>query len=713
MHDQGQESPILTRDQWHGALSSGPFNGLEVAVDDITGPAQTSTFMISSSIIASHQTLSRPIKFVVDGDRLDTSRLFSNAIQSKFQTQGLQVDLLSWESEDLVDDSIYVVVDEGTSPLLVDPTPARFDKIVNLIVHGRKVLWISGSVDSGLDINAKAGLVTGLARTAHAENPALRLVTLDIQEPFNRNPSRLLSKIYDLLLRSFHPSLDDALSTERELIYKDGEILIPRVLPYDDLDLWISQSHDKSNYFMESYGQPGRPLKLLPSTEIDGVNFVDDNSFESQIGGQVVDLDVKAYGVKPGDAAFALGQVNNLSLVTECAGVITATGPEVSGLAVGDRVSAFGCTPYASRVRVYSGNVARIPDSWSFAVGASIPVAFMTAYHCLVTLANLKKDQCIMIHAAAGPVEQAAISIAKHLGSTVIAIVSSGAERDWLIKNFDLSPIHVVLTEASRVPKIVSSITGKIGVDCLLNCSPNTLTEDDLIGLTFGGTIIQTVDSGFSSGVNSRSAPLKNNFTFRVVDLVALIAHKPLEAARIFANVMSLLERGSIQAKSSISAKPIAEIGSVLKAVQSKDLVGTIILESGRGALVRTKGYYRSPLNLDANATYVVAGGVGDLGSRLAELMVKGGAKHIVMLSRRSVQPDEYQKIKHDVQLISPSSRIYWKTCDIKDALQVKECAASLKSSGLPPVKGVVQAAVVLHASLKCLYFNHPEADES
>ncbi len=44
--------------------------------------------------------------------------------------------------------------------------------------------------------------------------------------------------------------------------------------------------------------------------------------------------------------------------------------------------------------------------------------------------------------------------------------------------------------------------------------------------------------------------------------------------------------------------------------------------------------------------------------------------------------------------------------------MDIEELAYT-QSSGLPPVKGVVQAAVVLHASLKCLYLNHPEADES
>ncbi|KAL2038425.1 hypothetical protein N7G274_008764 [Stereocaulon virgatum] len=101
--------------------------------------------------------------------------------------------------------------------------------------------------------------------------------------------------------------------------------------------------------------------------------------------------------------------------------------------------------PYASKARVSSNNAVRLPDSISFTVGASIPLAFMTAYYCLITLASLQVDQSIMVFAAIGSVEQAAILIAKHIEAVILATVSSSSERGFLVERFDLSPAHILI----------------------------------------------------------------------------------------------------------------------------------------------------------------------------------------------------------------------------------------------------------------------------
>ena len=57
-----------------------------------------------------------------------------------------------------------------------------------------------------------------------------------------------------------------------------------------------------------------------------------------------------------------------------------------------------------------------LPASPSSASAAAIPVAFATAHYALVTLARLKAGERVLIHAAAGGVGLAAVSIAQALG---------------------------------------------------------------------------------------------------------------------------------------------------------------------------------------------------------------------------------------------------------------------------------------------------------
>lgn len=669
--------------------------------------------MISSATTAAHHVLRHSVRIIANDDSSDTSRRFAGAIRSELESHGLEVSVISWESNLPMAGVISVVIDDSRCPLLLNSTPARFHQIVSLMAQCTAVLWISCHGGVGLDANPESALVTGLARTAHAENQALRLVTLDIQQSFDsQSKSRILSIVSSLLFRSFDLSSDDVVLREREYIYKDDNLFIPRIVSDDNVNRWMSsgsdrpeadrrQGRDKPETAMDVYGQARRPLNFNPgmTSLVDDLDLIDDNALQKLLDELEVEIDVKAYGVNPGTLDFVCGQTEAPSVVTGCTGIITATGSKVSSLSVGHRVCAFGMIPLANKVRVDGNNTVRLPDSMSFTVGASIPLAFMTAYHCLVPLANLKINQSIMICAATGSVEQAAILIAKHIGAVILAIVSSSSERDSLIERFDMPPAHVLVDDGKSAWGNVMHVTGRNGVDLVLSRGSTALSEERLASAVFGGTIVQIVEIGSSCIEQVRAIPSDQNLTFRIVDLIALIRQRPLEATSLFAEVMSLFERGIIQPKHSITVKPIPQIRDALEILQASNQTEYIVLESGEGSIASTMSDQRTTLTLDGNRSYIIAGGLGDVGKRLSELMVRRGARNIVVLTRRKLDVDEHRNMEADLRLISPTFRLHWRTCDIAHGVQVKECATSLLSSGVPPVKGVIQAATILEVN--------------
>lgn len=691
------------------------FTGLDLAIDDFDGPAQASTFMISSATTTDYRLLRRSIQIIASDDSSDTSSGLAGAFRSELESHGLEVSVVSWGSNLVMAGVIYVVIDDSRCPLLLNPTSARFHQIVDLMTQCKDVFWISLPMGVGVNANPETALVTGLARTSHAENQALRLVTLDVQQNFNfQCQSRILSIVSILLFRSFQFSSNDAVLREREYIYKDENLFIPRIVSDDNVDRWVSrdlgrleadqrQTEDRPETVMDVYGQLKRPLKLNPSisNSIDDLSFVDDKTLQKPLDELEVEIDVKSHGVNPGNLAFACGRIKAPSVITECAGIITATGSKVSGLSVGQRVSALGMIPYASKARVNNNNAIQLPDSMSFTVAVSIPVAFMTAYHCLVSLANLKIDQSIMICTATGSVEQAAILIAKHIGALILATVSSSSERDFLIERFDMPPDHILIDDGQSALQKVLNMTGKNGVDLVLSGGPIAISGIKLASAAFGGSIIHVVETGSAPREQVKTIPSDKNLTFRTVDLMSLIRHRPLEASYLFAKVMSLFEKGVIQPKHFFTVKPMAQIGDAFKILQASTQIGGIVLESGQGSVVSTISDQRVPLTLDENGSYIIAGGLGDLGKQLSELMVRRGAGHIVVLTRRNLDIEEHRKIEADLQLISPKSKFYWKTCDIANDVQVMECAISLLSSGIPPVKGVVQSTLLLQVNSK------------
>jgi NADPH2:quinone reductase len=111
----------------------------------------------------------------------------------------------------------------------------------------------------------------------------------------------------------------------------------------------------------------------------------------------------------------------------DSAGVIEAIGPEVRGLAVGDRVSCVAGPDgaYAELRLVPAARVVPLPDGIDERIAAAMMVRGMTARYLLHETYPVKPGDTILIHAAAGGVGLIVCQWAKHLGATVIGTVGS------------------------------------------------------------------------------------------------------------------------------------------------------------------------------------------------------------------------------------------------------------------------------------------------
>lgn len=110
----------------------------------------------------------------------------------------------------------------------------------------------------------------------------------------------------------------------------------------------------------------------------------------------------------------------------EAAGEIDRVGAGVTGLKPGARVlTAMKAGGYAERVVAAANSVIPIPDGKSFEEAAAIPVNYMTAYHALYVLGNLRPRCRVLVHGAGGGVGIAAIQLAKLRDATIIGTASA------------------------------------------------------------------------------------------------------------------------------------------------------------------------------------------------------------------------------------------------------------------------------------------------
>lgn len=216
-------------------------------------------------------------------------------------------------------------------------------------------------------------------------------------------------------------------------------------------------------------------------------------------------------GVNPTDWKFRAGGMGELAFPEivpgqDGAGVIDAVGPEVTDLAVGDRV----WTMLAQHTRpggtaqelvvLPVANVTALPDQASYDVGASLGVPAVTAHRALTTSEDgpdrlapgALAGKVVLVAGGAGAVGNAAIQLARWAGATVISTVSS-PEKGALAQAAGAQ--HTV---NYRDTDTVSAIRGLApdGVDIVVEVAPAQNLRLDLQVLRARGTIAIYANNG-------------------------------------------------------------------------------------------------------------------------------------------------------------------------------------------------------------------------
>lgn len=155
-------------------------------------------------------------------------------------------------------------------------------------------------------------------------------------------------------------------------------------------------------------------------------------------------------------------------------GVVVATGSDVTGFAVGDRVSVtlgmpgggrFGIECHggdAQLTKAPAASCVRIRDEVGFAEATVIARHGPVAYNLLFNMGELKTGQTVLILGAAGNLGSIGIQLAKAAGATVIAAAGS-PERAAI--GTVLGADHAIDYSAVNLRDAVMEITGGDGVD--------------------------------------------------------------------------------------------------------------------------------------------------------------------------------------------------------------------------------------------------------
>ncbi len=185
-----------------------------------------------------------------------------------------------------------------------------------------------------------------------------------------------------------------------------------------------------------------------------------------------IEVAVTASSINFADVLVTFGRYQTLDgrqpqLGTDFAGVVSAVGPGVSELKVGDRVGGMspnGC--WATFVTCDARLATRLPEGLTDAQAAAVTTASATAWYGLQDLARIKAGDKVLIHSATGGVGQAAIAIARAAGAQIYATAGNEKRRDLLR---DMGIEHVYDSRSVEFAEQIRRDTAGYGVDIVLN----------------------------------------------------------------------------------------------------------------------------------------------------------------------------------------------------------------------------------------------------
>jgi NADPH:quinone reductase len=255
----------------------------------------------------------------------------------------------------------------------------------------------------------------------------------------------------------------------------------------------------------------------------------------------------------------------------ESAGDVVEVGAEVDGLKVGDKVIVGGKAGAFAEYRAAPSHAVRpIPAGLDYAEGAAHTAGMITAYVALVRLGQIKADETILIHGAAGGVGHAAALLARHLRAKVIATSASPAKREWLREHAD----HV-LAPADELRDAVMQIAPK-GVDLCFDPVGGDLFDRSVRCMGFGGRYLVI---GFTSGripQISVNYPLIKGFSIIGVRAGAYGRRFPDLGRENIAAIDALAAKGL---RPHIGAHfDLSESLAALDCLQSRNVVGRVVV---------------------------------------------------------------------------------------------------------------------------------------
>lgn len=277
------------------------------------------------------------------------------------------------------------------------------------------------------------------------------------------------------------------------------------------------------------------------------------------------------------------------------AGVVDAVGAGVTGYASGDRVCIDPSVVPADSPALMTGlenqsriaimgehtpglaaeyvvvparNLLKMPENTTFEQAAAAGLVYVTAWHSLITRANLRPGETVLIVGAGGGVNSASIQIAKLAGAKVM-VVGSSAEKCAKARELG-ADVTINRAETPDWSKEVYRLTDKQGADVVVDNVGQATMMGSIRSVKIGGRILV---------VGSTSGPkFELDIRFIFSKHISIIG-STMGPHQDYVRVMNLIFSGALKPVIGVTL-PLDKVGEGYRLMEEgSDLFGKVVLK--------------------------------------------------------------------------------------------------------------------------------------
>ncbi len=281
----------------------------------------------------------------------------------------------------------------------------------------------------------------------------------------------------------------------------------------------------------------------------------------SDIAGEVAKVGEKVKGIKAGERVLLQPGIS----CGHCAQCLAGEDNKCREYTLFGQMVDGGCAEY---VKSPAANVVPIPEGLSFEEAAAFPLVSVTAWHMLITRAQLKPAETVLILGAGSGVGSAAIQIAKAAGARVIATAGT---KEKVLKGKELGADSMILHSENDIAKETKRMTNGRGADVVMEHVGQATWDQSVRSMAVGGRL---VTCGATTGYDARI-----DLRFLFVRQLSILGSFMGSKAELFA-ALELLRRGLLKPIVDV-VMPLAECAAAHRRLESREQFGKIVLRVG------------------------------------------------------------------------------------------------------------------------------------